>query len=129
MPPLLLWNWFSLDMTASKMTIDAKDQMLGRLASRAAAVLIGKNSPAFLKHIKEDHRVEIINAAKVKVSGSKMKDKQYTRYSGYHSGLHKRSMGKEFARSPSYVIRKTIWGMLPKNKLRKRIIKNLTITD
>lgn len=116
-------------MTKSKLTIDAKDQTLGRLASRAASELIGKNSPAFLKYIKEDHLVEIINAAKIKVTGSKMKDKRYKRYTGYHSGLRERSLGKEFARSPSYVVRKTIWGMLPKNKLRKRIIKNLAVTD
>ena len=116
-------------MATSKLTIDAKDQILGRLASRAATELLGKNNPAFLKHIKESRQVEIINAAKIKVSGSKMKDKRYKRYTGYHSGLRERSLEKEFARSPSYVIRKTIWGMLPKNKLRKRIIKNLAVTD
>ena len=125
----LLWNWYNRNMAKDKLIVDAKDQILGRLASSAAALLMGKGSAKFLRHIKEDWPVEIINASKVRVTGSKMEDKRYKRYSGYHSGLHTRSLEKEFARSPSAVIRRTIWGMLPKNKLRKRIIQNLTILD
>lgn len=116
-------------MAENKVTIDAKGEMIGRVASRAASLLLGKNDPAFLKHVRKQKLVEIINAASVKFSGKKLQVKSYKRYSGYHSGLSKISVMKEFASSPGKVLTKTVWGMLPKNKSRKNIIKNLIVKD
>lgn len=116
-------------MVGNKLTLDATDQILGRIASRAAFLLLGKDNPAFLRHEKKKKLIEIINASKVKFSGKKLQVKSYKRYSGYHSGLSNISVLKEFTKNPSYVLKKTIWGMLPKNKSRKNIIKNLTIKN
>lgn len=116
-------------MAENKMTIDANDQMLGRVASYAASLLLGKNDPAFSKHVKKRRLVEIINASGVKFSGKKLSTKIYKRYSGYHSGLRKISVLKEFAKSPGKVLKKTVFGMLPKNKSRKNIIKNLIVKN
>ena len=116
-------------MPEEKLVIDAKSKSLGRIASAAAASLLGKNSPGFLRHKKEKRIVEVINAGKIKITGAKLMQKTYSRYSGYHSGLHKVKMSAMFSDNPNLVVRKAIWGMLPKNKLRKILIKNLKITD
>lgn len=116
-------------MPENKVTIDAKDQILGRIASYAASLLLGKDDPEFLKHIKKRRLVEIINAAKVKFSGKKLQTKIYKRYSGYHSGLKNISVMKEFEKNPGKVLVKTVFGMLPKNKSRKNIIKNLIVRN
>ncbi len=107
--------------------IDAKDQALGRISTLAAAELLGKSSPTFLRHQKEARIVEIINAAQIRFSGKKFAVKRYKRYSGYHSGLHEVKMSEQFLKNPASVVRKTIWGMLPKNRLRKQIIRNLRV--
>ena len=113
----------------NKLVIDAKNQVLGRISSEAALWLMGKGSSTFERHKKYKKEVEIINAGKVKITGAKLAQKSYKRYSGYHSGLHKTSMQKVFSKNPADIIKKAIWGMLPKNKLRKVIIKNLKITN
>ncbi len=110
-------------------TIDATDKTLGRVASAAAKVLIGKHSTSFLKHnTSSAEEVKIVNASKLRISGNKEKDKKYIRYSGYPGGQKIESYSQLVARrGEKEVLRRAILGMLPKNKLQARRIKLLTI--
>ena len=109
-------------------TIDAQDKTLGRVASAAAKALLGKHSATFAKHIVAGEEVKILNASKIRVTGQKMRDKNYLRYSGYPGGQKSESYTQLVARKGhKEVLRKAILGMLPKNKLQKPRIKLLTI--
>lgn len=111
-------------------TIDATDKTLGRVASAAANVLLGKNKVTFIKHQVNSEGVTITNASKIRISGNKERDKQYIRYSGYPGGQKKESYAMLTARrGHKEVIRRAILGMLPKNKLQVQRIKLLTIKD
>ncbi|PIR70007.1 MAG: 50S ribosomal protein L13 [Candidatus Niyogibacteria bacterium CG10_big_fil_rev_8_21_14_0_10_46_36] len=107
--------------------IDAEGQILGRLATRIAYTLMGKDKPSYERHELKPVPVKITNASKVKVSGQKQKQKIYTRFTGYPSGLKKRTYEEQLEKDPTEIIRTAVWGMLPKNKLRKQFIKYLTI--
>jgi len=110
--------------------IDAKGRSLGRVASEAALLLRGKDSPSFERHIVPENKVRIINTRLVLVSGNKIKQKTYTRYSGYPGGLKQEKMENFISRKgKGEAIKKAIYGMLPKNKLRRIMIKNLEIID
>ena len=109
-------------------TIDAKDQTLGRVASAAAKALLGKNSAAFAKNVVAQDGVKIINASRVRISGNKTQGKEYVRYSGYPGGQKIETYAMLVARKgETEVIRKAVLGMLPKNRLQKQRIKMLTI--
>lgn len=109
-------------------TIDAKDRSLGRIASEAAAFLRGKNDVKFTPNIIPDIEVKIINIDKIKITGKKLKQEPYKKYSGYPGGLKIMLLGKVLERKGMpYIIKNTVFGMLPKNKLRKQMIKNLKI--
>ena len=95
--------------------IDAKDQILGRLVTQVATLLVGKNKTYFVRHLDCGDFVTIKNAREIKVTGGKEEKKVYTRYSGYPAGLKTTQM-KNMA--PEQVIRKAVLGMLPNNKLR-----------
>lgn len=105
--------------------IDARDQSLGRLASRVALILRGKNRPSFQSHILSNEKVMINNVEKIKLTGRKVEQKRYYHYSGYPGGLRERKMKEVFEKTPKEVLRRAVWGMLPKNRLRKEMIKNL----
>lgn len=105
--------------------IDATDQSLGRLASRIAFILRGKDSPKFQPHILSEEKVVVSNVEKVKFTGRKLEQKKYYHYSGYPGGIRERKMGEIFAKNPKEVLRRAVFGMLPKNRLRKEMIKNL----
>ena len=111
-------------------TIDAQDKTLGRVASAAAKALLGKHTATFAKNVVATEEVKIVNAAKVRISGDKARDKKYVRYSGYPGGQkiesYKQLAGRKGERE---VIRKAVLGMLPKNKLQSRRIKLLTIEN
>lgn len=111
------------------MTIDAKNQSLGRLGSRVAKILQGKESPEYRPNIVLPIKVKIINASKIKISSKKLKQKYYYRHSGYSTGLKEISAEKLFEKDPGLVLKKAISGMLPKNKLQKLYLKNLTIEN
>ncbi|MBI2097838.1 MAG: 50S ribosomal protein L13 [Candidatus Vogelbacteria bacterium] len=114
----------------SIITIDAAGQALGRVASRAAAVLRGKTSASFERHILPSVRVKVINAAQIKIAPSKFTGKIYKRYSGYPGGLRSESLEAKLARrGAAEVFRLAIKRMLPNNKLRARLLKNLSIED
>ncbi|MDE1924861.1 MAG: 50S ribosomal protein L13 [Patescibacteria group bacterium] len=112
------------------MTIDATNKSLGRVASAAAKVLLGKHSAGFAKNIVASGEVKIINASKVRLSGQKTKDKEYVRYSGYPGGQKKETYAMLIARKgQKEALRRAILGMLPKNKLQARRIKQLVIEN
>lgn len=111
-------------------TIDAQDKTLGRVASAAAKVLLGKHKTDFAKHMVMGEEVTITNASKVRVSGNKERDKKYIRYSGYPGGQKTERYEQVVARKGhKEVIRDAVLGMLPKNKLQMRRIKLLTIKE
>jgi len=111
-------------------TIDAQDKTVGRVASAAAKALLGKHTATFAKNVVHGEEVKIVNAAKVRISGAKMSDKRYVRYSGYPGGQKIETYAQLTARKGnSAVIRKAVLGMLPKNKLQARRIKMLSIEN
>ncbi len=118
-------------------TIDAQGKILGRVASAAAKALLGKHKTSFVKHLVMGEEVTIINASKIKLTGTKEKTKQYVRYSGYPGGqkfesyamLTAPSEAKRANRGHKEALRRAVLGMLPKNKLQMRRIKLLTIEN
>lgn len=109
-------------------TIDAQDKTLGRVASAAAKMLLGKHSAAFAKNVVADAQVKVLNASKIRVSGAKVSDKKYLRYSGYPGGLKSENYAMLTSRrGHREAIRRAVLGMLPKNRLQMKRIKNLTI--
>ncbi len=109
-------------------TIDAKNKMLGRVASAAAKALLGKHSADFAKNVVATGGVTITNASHIKISGTKKQDKEYLRYSGYPGGQKIETYAMLTARKgETEVIRKAVLGMLPKNRLQAERIKMLTI--
>lgn len=117
----------SKDIKREKHTIDASGKILGRLATEAATILMGKNKPAFVPYLDTGDFVVVTNAGKVKLSGKKMKNKIYTSHSGYPGGLKSETFEKIIVRKPEYVIEHAIKGMLPNSKLGRQMIKKLTV--
>jgi len=107
--------------------IDATDKILGRLATEIAVLLRGKHRPNFNPAKDEGDVVVVKNIEKIKVTGNKMADKKYYRHSGYLGKLKETPLEKLFKTKPQEVLRKAVMGMLPKNRLRSRIIKRLKI--
>ena len=107
--------------------IDAKNQVLGRLAVKVANLLRGKDKPDFVPYKDCGDRVEIINTDKIKVTGKKLKQKIYYSHSGYPGGIKEKTLEEKLAEDSRQVVRKAIYGMLPKNKLRDKLIKKLTL--
>lgn len=112
-------------ITRKKHILDAEGRVLGRLASEIAILLRGKNKVDFAPHIDNGDIVEVKNADKIKVTGNKMENKIYYTHSNYPGGLKETKLKKLFNENPEEVLKKAVWNMLPKNKLRSRIIKRL----
>ncbi|OHA89191.1 MAG: 50S ribosomal protein L13 [Candidatus Zambryskibacteria bacterium RIFCSPHIGHO2_01_FULL_43_25] len=109
--------------------IDAKGKKLGRVASQAASLLIGKDSLRFARNIAPEVEVHLINAGALDLNEKRVDQKQYVSYSGYPGGLKKEAMKHRLERRGiAEIIRQTVYGMLPKNKLRAKMIKNLKIS-
>ena len=109
------------------LVVDADGQILGRLASEVASILRGKNKPIFTPHMDVGDHVIIINAEKIRVTGKKAKTKKYYRHTGYPGGLRSDSYSDLIKSNPAKILEKAIWGMLPHNKLGKKIYKKLKI--
>ncbi|MCS6907432.1 MAG: 50S ribosomal protein L13 [Anaerolineales bacterium] len=107
--------------------VDANGQNLGRLASQIAYLLLGKHKPNFTPGVEMGDYVVVINAERIQVTGKKMTEKFYYRHSGYPGGLKAISLRDLLAKHPERVIRLAVWGMLPKNRLGRRLIKNLKV--
>ena len=114
----------------TKHTIDAEGKRIGRVATEAAVLLMGKNLKDFKRNTIPDLSVEIINVSKAKIDDKKKQQKTYSRYSGYPGGLKKPTMTQIIAKkSHTHLFREAVLGMLPKNKLRAKMIKNLIIKN
>jgi len=111
-------NWY---------VIDAKDKVLGRLASRVAYRIRGKNNPLFSPHVDTGDWVIIINADKIRMTGNKLDQKKYYRHSGYIGGLTTETAKELLAKKPEEVIKKAVRGMLPKNRLGRKLGKKLFV--
>jgi len=107
--------------------IDATDVVLGRLAVQTANLLRGKHKAIFAPHVDTGDFVIIVNAEKVALSGSKATTKMSYRHSGYPGGLTATPMGELLAKDSRKAIEKAVWGMLPKNKLGRQILKKLKV--
>ncbi|HEY7547327.1 MAG TPA: 50S ribosomal protein L13 [Blastocatellia bacterium] len=107
--------------------IDAEGKTVGRLASRAARVLMGKNKPTYTPYIDVGDHVVIINAEKVVFTGNKWKDKIYRRHTGYPGGLKEVSAEKQLQKFPERILESAIAGMLPKTKLGRKMVKKLKV--
>ena len=107
--------------------VDAKDKVLGRLASKIASVLIGKEKVIYAPHQDVGDEVIVINAGKVKTTGNKLSQKVYLRYSAYPGGLKRVTLAEKMKKHPDYVIRHAVKGMLPKNKLGAKLLKKLKV--
>jgi len=107
--------------------VDAKGQNLGRLATQIASLLLGKHKPTFTPGVDMGDFVVVINAEKVVVTGNKMDEKIYYRHSQYPGGLKSITLRRQLEKHPERVLRSAVWGMLPNNKMRRRIIKKLRI--
>ncbi len=105
--------------------IDADNQPLGRLASKIAVILRGKNNPSYKPYLLPNEKVIIANVKKIKFTGKKLKQKIYYHYSGYHGGLKARKLEDFFEKNPQRVLWLAVYRMLARNRLRDKIIKNL----
>ena len=107
--------------------IDARGKVLGKLSSEIAKLLIGKNKAIYTPNINVGDKVVVINAAEVEVSGNKLEQKIYHRYTGYPGGIRSETLGKLMKRRPTEALKRSVKGMLPTNKLRNQRMKNLYV--
>jgi len=105
--------------------IDAKDQILGRISTRIANLLMGKSKPYFVRNLDCGDYVVVINAKEIKVTGKKEKEKKYYRHSGYPGGFKAQSFKELREKNPGEIIKHAVKGMLPQNRLRDRMLKRL----
>ena len=107
--------------------VDADDQILGRMATRIASFLMGKEKPIYTDFLDTGDFIVVVNIDKVKLSGKKWDDKFYYSHSGYPGGLKQISAAKLMEKHPDRVIKHAVKGMLPKNKLGKQMLKRLKV--
>lgn len=123
-------NRIAHDVAVKEYTVDAKGRPLGRVASEAAAILLGKKSTSFVKNKVIPVQVTIVNAKKLAIREKMLKEKTYRRYTGYPGGLREANLGEIVEKKGiAEIIRMAVDGMIPRNKLRKERMKRLTITD
>src|SRR5215475_962279 len=107
--------------------IDATDQVLGRVATKAATILTGKHRPQYAPFLVSGDHVVIVNADKIRLTGQKLDSKVYRHHTLYPGGLREIAAKRVFESKPDKMIREAVLGMLPKNKLRKRMVKRLKV--
>ncbi len=113
-----------------KYTIDAQNKKIGRVATEAAVLLMGKNTKDFARNVAPQVTVEVKHSSKASISEKKKAQETYARYSGYPGGLRKPNLSQVIEKKGTKeAFRVAVWGMLPKNKLRHQMIKNLIITE
>ena len=115
------------DVTRDWYVVDADGQNLGRLATKVARTLLGKDKPQFTPGVDIGDFVVIINAEKITVTGKKLDDKFYYRHSGYPGGLKKISLRNQLEKFPDRVIRAAVWGMIPHNRYGRALMRKLKI--
>jgi large subunit ribosomal protein L13 len=107
--------------------VDAEARVLGRIASRVATVLMGKEKPIYTDFLDTGDFVVVVNADKLKLTGRKLEEKKYYRHSGYPGGLREATAGQVLDKHPERLIQLAVKGMLPKNKLGRRMLKRLKV--
>ena len=107
--------------------VDAKDAILGRLATKIATYLRGKNKPVFTPNVDTGDFIIVINADKVRLTGRKLDNKIYYHHTGYIGGIKAQSAKSMIDKTPEKIIEKAVWGMLPKNTLGKQMLKKLKV--
>lgn len=107
--------------------VDVEGKILGSVASDIARLLLGKNKANYTPNLNMGDKVVVTNASKIEVTGKKLKNKIYRHSTGYPGALREESLEHLLERKPTEVLRRAVWGMLPKNKLRKERIRNLYI--
>ncbi|MBM3311625.1 MAG: 50S ribosomal protein L13 [Candidatus Aminicenantes bacterium] len=115
------------DIKPAWWVVDAEGKILGRLATAVATLLRGKNKPTFAPFVDTGDFVVVINAAKVAVTGRKPAQKKYYSHSQYPGGLRTDVLEDVLAKNPEDVIKKAVWGMIPKNKLGRSVYKKLKV--
>lgn len=117
----------SVDHKKEWYLLDAENKILGRLATVIARHLCGKNKPEYTPFIDTGDYIVVINAEKISVTGKKLQDKKYYRYSGYQSGLKEISLEKQLVKAPAQVIKDAVKGMLPKGPLGRKMLDKLKV--
>jgi len=123
-------NWLTKEAAAAQRqwwVVDLEGQTLGRAATRIASVLRGKHKPTFTPNVDSGDFVIVVNADKVRLTGNKLGNKMYRYHTGYPGGLRETPANKLLAKHPERVIEAAVWGMLPKGRLGRKIIKKLKI--
>jgi large subunit ribosomal protein L13 len=115
------------EITREWVLVDANDQNLGRLATQIASILLGKHKPTFTPGVDTGDYVVVVNCERIRVTGNKMEEKFYYRHTLYPGGLKSINLRDQLAKHPERVIHSAVWGMLPHNKLGRKMIKKLKI--
>jgi large subunit ribosomal protein L13 len=121
------WNAKPGEVERRWYVVDADGQTLGRLATRIADTLRGKDKPQYTPHVDAGDFVVVVNADKIAVTGRKLDQKVYYRHSGYPGGLRQRTLREQLDRQPTEVLRKAVRGMLPRNRLARAQLTKLKI--
>jgi large subunit ribosomal protein L13 len=114
-------------VTKEWVVVDAEGQVLGRLASKVAMIIRGKNKPSYTPHVDCGDNVIVINAEKIVMTGKKMTDKEYVRHSGYPGGQTFQTAEAILKKYPERLVEKAVKGMLPKNRLGAELFRNLKV--
>ena len=120
-------SYKNTDLDNNWLLLDAKDKTLGRLSSKIASILMGKNKAQYTPHNDLGDYVVVVNAEKIKVTGNKNTQKRYYRHTGYPGGLKSSTFSEMIEKDPENTILKAVKGMLPKNKLSNSMISKLKI--
>ena len=115
------------EITRDWVVMDASDQVLGRLATEAARILRGKHKPDYTPHLDTGDYVVIVNAEKVQLTGAKLDQKVYYRHSGRPGSLKSETARERLDKYPERVIQAAVWGMLPKNRLGRKLLRKLKV--
>ena len=121
------WNAKPREVPRVWYLVDAEGKTLGRLATRIADTLRGKDKPQYTPHTDTGDFVVVVNAEKIAVTGKKLDEKMYRRHSGYPGGLKERPLREQLERRPTDVLRKAVKGMLPRNRLSRAQLQKLKI--
>lgn len=115
------------DITHEWKLVDANGKNLGRLATKIAAILLGKDKPTFTPGVDTGDYVVVVNAERITVTGNKMDDKYYYRHTGYPGGLKQINLKDQLEKHPDRVISQAVWGMLPHNRYGRKVFKKLKV--
>jgi large subunit ribosomal protein L13 len=121
------WSPKASEIQRDWLLVDVEDQILGRVATQIAALLRGKHKPTFTSHVDNGDFVVVLNAEKIRVTGNKADQKMYYRHSGYPGGLKAQTYRQLMQRHPTRVLKFAVKGMLPKNRLGRKLLKKLYV--